>query len=274
MLFEQANETQSYLTQKVNPNAGSLEPTGRSVYRCLVPMQRLKDDPELWSFWDGETPGFIGFMTKDPHVLFVAYSCRGDEIMNYAIVHDTQKGEGEEDLWNAPASKKQVLEELASFHPGVQRLMDPVDEGEIAVYHLWKRQPLETFVNGSTALVGDAAHVMLPTHAAGGSIAIESGGILQVLFSGITPGDHATIEQRLKIFDKLRVPRCNLAMILSNGGPWALHDPEVEKQIRRFYDGPLPSKEDSMTWERPMRELLFHYNAFEVAEKALQGTQD
>lgn len=77
------------------------------------------------------------------------------------------------------------------------------------------------------------------------------------------------IKERLRLFDELRIPRCNLAMLLSNAGPEALLYPGVEAEIRRFYQGPLPPQ-GTMPWSPEFRKLLFKYDAFSKAEKKLR----
>ncbi len=51
----------------------------------------------------------------------------------------------------------------------------------IKVRHGMYRCPLNSFIYGKAVVVGDAAHVMLPSHAAGASVAIESAGVFGVL---------------------------------------------------------------------------------------------
>jgi salicylate hydroxylase len=52
-------------------------------------------------------------------------------------------------------------------------------------------------------VVGDAAHVMVPAHAAGASIAIESAVSLEVIFRGLQGRDSKTMRNRLDLFDKI-----------------------------------------------------------------------
>jgi 2-polyprenyl-6-methoxyphenol hydroxylase-like FAD-dependent oxidoreductase len=55
------------------------------------------------------------------------------------------------------------LEELfGSWHPGVQEVLRRVDEESILHHELFESPPLPSYVSGTTALVGDAAHAMGP----------------------------------------------------------------------------------------------------------------
>ncbi|KAI3343414.1 FAD/NAD(P)-binding domain-containing protein [Ustulina deusta] len=290
------------------------QPTGRSIYRWLVSMDEVMADPELAAQYRDKLPGFLSWSDAAERILWVNYTCRGDSVLNNAVVHDTKddfppRGEWSGDardneadmLWHAPAAKETVLATLSNFHPATRRIVSMASEDGIRVHRLFKRPPLESFVRGKTAVIGDAAHVMLPTHAAGCAIAIESAGVLEVLFKDLESQlsgsancdgdgdgvdtekrDNATggqremdggrervVKERLQLFDKLRIPRCNFTMLVSNAGPEGLRVPGLEQEIRRFYHGPLPPR-NALPWSDEFREVLFHYDAFQEADQALR----
>ncbi|KAI0455673.1 FAD/NAD(P)-binding domain-containing protein [Xylaria acuta] len=285
------------------------QPTGRSIYRWLVSADWLVSRPEIKEAFSGPFEGFIGWSDPTKQVFWVAYACSGGAVLSNAVVHDTEDhipsqfssddknsssdhsaesertesgkdNEAENTSWHTPATKEAVLKTCSNFHPSIRQLVSLASDDGIRVHRLFKRPPLETFVSGRTAVIGDAAHVMMPTHAAGCAMAIESAGVLEVLFKGLEGHLNSSanwdsnrrelvIRERLELFDKLRIPRCNLAMLLSNAGPEGLRLPGVEQEIRRFYQGPLPSKE-KVPWSAEFREVLFNYNAFEEAPQALK----
>lgn len=302
------------------------QPTGRSIYRWLVSMDDVMADPELSEHYHGTLPGFLGWFDAARRILWVNYTCRDGSMLNNAVVHDSEdyfphqysssdtigqlfhgsqderrqdEAEDKRDpLWHVAAEKETVLQTLSNFHPAARRIVSMASEDGIRVHRLYKRPPLESFVRGRAVVIGDAAHVMIPTHAAGCAVAIESASVLEVLLTDLegslrTSGDdydgrvereetngeglgqgndgarQRVIRERLQLFDKLRVPRCNLTMLASNAGPEWLRIPGVEQEIRRFYHGPLPSKE-ALPWSDEFREVLFHYDAFEAAKQALR----
>ncbi|KAI1122914.1 FAD/NAD(P)-binding domain-containing protein [Nemania abortiva] len=290
------------------------QPTGRSIYRWLVSMDEVMADPELAEQFRSKPPGFLGWFDAEKRVHWVNYTCRGGSVLNNAVVHDSEEHplsssqsndnsgdqadydsiqsgrandgrDSEEEgniLWHAPAAKETVLETLSNFHPAVRRIVSMASEDGIRVHRLYKRPPLESFVRGRTAVIGDAAHVMMPTHAAGCSVAIESASVIEVLFRGLKgyPNSSATgygrenvIAERLQLFDKLRIPRCNLTMLASNAGPDWLRVPGVEQEIRRFYRGALPPK-DALPWSDEFRLVLFYYDGYEVAKQALKDEKE
>lgn len=126
-------------------------------------------------------------MAMDPteNTLLVTYACRGASLLNLAIVHDTVRSATENPdakrSWQAEASRAEALELLHNFHPDLRALWELADEKEIKVHHHMHRSPLQSFVRGKAVLIGDSAHLMLPTHAAGASMAIESAGVLEII---------------------------------------------------------------------------------------------
>ncbi|KAK0612502.1 hypothetical protein B0T17DRAFT_461632, partial [Bombardia bombarda] len=263
-----ADGAHSQLVQDLTGHPTTVIRTGRSIYRWLVATDDVMADPDLRANYAGELPGFLGWHDPVKEVFWVTYTCRGGKVLNNAVVHSTQAGDGEHDQWYSPVTKSQVLEALENFHPSAKKIVDMASEDGIKVHHLFSRPPLTSFVRGRTAVIGDAAHVMLPTHAAGGSIAIESAASIETLFKGVDGRDEAIVKQRLRLFDKLRIPRCNLTMLASNAGPEWLDVPGLEDEIRRFYSGPLPPA-GTRPWTKEFRELLFHHNEYGAAEHAL-----
>lgn len=241
--------------------------TGRSIYRWLVKMDDVDEDEGLRECFAG-LPGFRSWRDAERDILWVSYTCRGGRILNNALVHATRQGEGEEDLWHSEVNRERVLSLLEGFHETPKTLVGLPSEDGIKVHHLFKRPALESFVRGRALVVGDAAHVMMPTHAAGGAVGIESAAALEVLFKGVDGKDEKILKERLRLFDLLRIPRCNLTMLASNAGPQWLAVPGVEDEVRRFYSGPLPPA-GALPWGQQFREVLFNHDAYRAAEEAL-----
>ncbi|KAK0634112.1 hypothetical protein B0T14DRAFT_467396 [Immersiella caudata] len=262
-----ADGAHSGLIEDFTGKPSELKRIGRSIYRWLVSMDDVLADPDLAEQYN-RPPGFQSWTDPASEILWVSYTCRSGKVLNNAVVHPTQAGEGEEDLWHSEAPKDKVLAMLENFHPTPKKIVHLANEDGIKVHHLFKRPALTSFVRGRTIVVGDAAHVMMPTHAAGGAIAIETAASLEVLFKGISCKDEVVLKKRLELFDKLRMPRCNLTMTASNAGPGWIAVPGVEEEVRRFYAGPLPPV-GSVPWGSAFREFLFHHDEYRAAEEAL-----
>jgi salicylate hydroxylase len=182
-------------------------------------MDDAMAEDDLQGHISDKLPGFLGWVDPELDVFWVTYTCRSGKILNNAVVHNTSVDAGtEQDAWHSPASTEQVLAMLKNFHPAARKIVTMANEDGIKVHQLFKRPPLASFARGRAVVVGDAAHVMMPTHAAGGAMAIESAATLEVLFTGVNGADGKEMEERLRLFDQLRVPRCNLAMLASNAG--------------------------------------------------------
>ncbi|KAL2261980.1 hypothetical protein VTK26DRAFT_2813 [Humicola hyalothermophila] len=259
---------QSRLISDFTGKPSNVQRTGRSIYRWLISTDNVKAAPDVWALFENELPGFAAWLDAKKNIYWITYCCRGGNVLNNAVVHDTQAGQNEDDPWNSPASRADVLALVEDFHPTLKRMVTMASEDGIKVHHLYKRPALSSFIHGRAAVVGDAAHVMMPTHAAGAGIAIESAASLEVLFRGVDGRDTSVVKQRLELFDKLRIPRCNLAMLASNAGPRWLRVPGLEAEIRKFYSGSLPPP-GAQPYSKPFREVLFHHDEYHAAEQAL-----
>ena len=242
---------------------------GRSMDRWLIPMDAVMARLDLKAVFSRGQPGFMGWVDPVGDVLCITYCCRGGRLLNVVVGHKTAPGQGGEGTWHSPVSKAEVLDTVKNFHPSLRRLVDMADEDGIQSHHLYTRPPLASFVRGRAVVVGDAAHVMKPTHAAGAGIAIESAASLEVLFRMVNAKDTAAMRHRLEMFDKLRIPRCNLTMLASNAAKGCFPAPgEEEETLRRFYSGPLPPSTAS-PYSKPWRGLLFDHDEYRAAEEML-----
>ena len=123
-------------------------------------------------------------------------------------------------------------------------------------WKLFYRPPIQDWFKGKVALVGDAAHPMLPRKTCpisserfwrpdsdidqgqGGGQAIEDAGALSVVFSELMSKD--CIHDRLRIYQEVRKNRAASIQVLSNAGQ---DEPEkVEAEARQYMNRPPPSK--------------------------------
>jgi len=162
-----------------------------------------------------------------PRAHLVAYPISGARQLNVvAIVPGTWNRPG----WSAPGDGLELKSAFdASRWPGPARMMISAVDG-------WRKFALFTVPEGSEwsrgaiALLGDAAHAMLPFAAQGAGMAIEDAAVLADVLSegaGQTP---ATIAAALKRYGRLRRPRVTrmqrtareAGRIYHLGGPLAL----------------------------------------------------
>ncbi len=139
---------------------------GQVAWRSLVPADGL---PERVTA--RESVVWIG---RDRHI--VQYVLRGGSLVNYVAiaVQDQWTAEG----WTLPADPSEVRAGFAGWHEDVQSLLEATPAGALYKWGLFDRDPLEQWVYGRIALLGDAAHPMLPFMAQGSAMAIEDAVIL------------------------------------------------------------------------------------------------
>ncbi|KAL2157091.1 hypothetical protein VTH06DRAFT_7047 [Thermothelomyces fergusii] len=230
-------------------------------------MDVVMADPELGSFYSHERSGFEAWLDPSTRTFWITYVCRAGQVLNVAVVHDTQPSHGEDETWHSQVPREEVLSIARNFHPSILNMIFMPTEDGIHVHHAKTRPALHSFVRGRAAAVGDAAHVMMPSHAAAAGIAIESAASMEVLFRGVDGKDGTAVRYRLQLYDKLRIPRCNLTMLVSNS-PNGQPQESVVEEIRKFYQGPLPPS-DAPAYSRPWRDVLFAHDEFRAAEKLL-----
>lgn len=139
---------------------------GQVAWRALAPAgglpERVTDRASV--VWIGE----------DRHI--VQYVLRGGSLVNYVAIAAQQ--EWADEGWNRPARLEEVQKEFAGWHEDVQSLLSATPAAALYKWGLFDRDPLEQWVYGRIALLGDAAHPMLPFMAQGSAMAIEDAAVL------------------------------------------------------------------------------------------------
>ncbi|OCC01693.1 hypothetical protein BA190_27405 [Labrys sp. WJW] len=169
-----------------------LEPprfAGRRAWRAVIPMQ---DAPAL--FQGLKTGLWLG---GNAH--FVHYPVRSGQALNLvAVTHDVDAGPG----WSAPQPLAALLPHYAGWDGRLRALLATVPQ--------WRTWPLfegradNRIATGRIALIGDAAHPMLPFIAQGGAAAIEDAAELAAQLSGADDND---VPARMQEWSRLRLPR-------------------------------------------------------------------
>ncbi len=138
--------------------------TGRTAWRATVAAADLA--PELRG---GETSLWLG---RDAHLVHYAL---GDTVNAVAVTRD-RTADTVGDLWARPGDPAAIRERFAGWHPTARALIAaaPAWTG----WPLFERKPLPAWNAGRIALVGDAAHPILPFLAQGAAQAIEDAAAL------------------------------------------------------------------------------------------------
>jgi salicylate hydroxylase len=134
--------------------------SGRIAWRALVPASEVL--PEF------REPLIHLWLGSDAHL--VHYPVKGGKVINIVVITaDDWNGEG----WSEPASRIDLLPRLTAARWAQQaRALVRLPDAWLK-WALYDRRPLMNWSQGAAALLGDAAHPMLPFLAQGGAMAIE-----------------------------------------------------------------------------------------------------
>jgi len=129
-------------------------PTGDAVFRVVLSHEILNRDPKLRPFIAEKAIRWVG-----PGRHIIAYPVRNHEIYNMALAHP-DRGRVDES-WTTVSSKKNLLAEYDGWDPQLVKMLNLVPEGEVLEWKLCMHMPLQRWVRGCCALLGDACHPML-----------------------------------------------------------------------------------------------------------------
>ncbi|MGO4705865.1 FAD-dependent oxidoreductase [Microvirga sp. 2MCAF38] len=153
-----------------------------TLERGQVPAELARNETGLW-------------LGPKGHV--VHYPIANGRLLNIvAIERRKEPVEG----WSAPGDSKTLLDHYAHVAPVLNQLLAKVDK-----WLLWSLfdLPAESMAQNRIALIGDAAHPVLPFLAQGAALAIEDAATLAALM----PDDPAKIRQAFATYESLRVGR-------------------------------------------------------------------
>jgi len=199
-----------------------------SGFRGLVPAVRLPGLPgaDALQFWVG--PG--------AHLLH--YPIDGGALINFLAVVDGPE------QWTAPAWMQDAgpgarLAAFTGWHPAVTEMITAVPQSPR--WGLFTLPPLRCWSRGPVALLGDAAHAMLPHQGQGANQAIEDAAVLAAELNGA-----ADIPAALRRYEDRRRVRTRQVQAASWVASAALHLPDGPAvQARDAYLAQLP---DRLAW--------------------------
>lgn len=198
--------------------------SGHVAWRALIPADKLGPEAVARS-----NINHIGAGRN-----LVTYPVRGTDLVNMVAL--TRSDDWAEESWSAKASKAELAEYFTGWAPYVENVIAAVPDYELYRWGLFIRTPLQQWKQGPIALLGDAAHPMLPYMGQGASSAIEDGIVLGRCFAA-----ESDPERALALYQKSRVERAAFLQAESNLGGDRLQalDPYVLR------DNP-PANEDAL----------------------------
>ncbi|MDQ0393933.1 FAD-dependent monooxygenase [Labrys monachus] len=180
------------LWSSVRRSLGRIEPprfAGRRAWRTVIAMT---DAPPLLQ---GRATG----LWLGAHAHLVHYPVRGGSQLNLVAV--TQDGDSAPG-WSTPQDTRRLRPHFAGWDPRIRALLAACPDWR--TWPLFDRAADAAMAEGRIALLGDAAHPMLPFAAQGGAAAIEDAAVLALALAA--PGED-DIPARLALYSARRLPR-------------------------------------------------------------------
>nr|OQO32600.1 hypothetical protein B0A51_00164 [Rachicladosporium sp. CCFEE 5018] len=192
------------------PSTPPPPPSSQIAYRAVLPTSHLPFWPyESYSAcWIAEGRHFLTFPISSNKALnIVAFVTKSaDEISKL----------GAEESWVSTCSREEVAKDFVGFESTVQKLIELMPK-EVSRWKIHDRNPLHQwhFMGGKVALLGDAAHAMLPHLGAGAGQAMEDGWVLgRVVADHLSASSSAPpsakldgLEKAMDLYQAARLPR-------------------------------------------------------------------
>ena len=167
--------------------------SGRVAYRAIVSAD---DDNPQWM-------GSDIVLRLGPEAHLVQYPLRAGSIINLvATISSAWRGGGADHEWDGPADRSTLERAFAGWSKKTRTLIDAPTQWR--AWPLYSRPPIASFSCGRVALVGDAAHPMVPFLAQGAAQAIEDAGALGRILAQVRD-----VPAALAIYSRDRVARAS-----------------------------------------------------------------
>ena len=174
---------------------------------------------------------------------FVHYPISAGRLIN--IVAMAPAGDWRSESWTADGEISDLAREFERWDERVHQLI--VSATQTKRWALFDRAPLEQWTAGRVALLGDAAHAMLPFLAQGAAQGVEDA---VTLADCLKSAKSDTVETALKRYEELRRPRANHVLLMSRG----------REILNNFPDGPEQQQRDeAFAAADPLKQIAWLY---------------
>ncbi|KAM5530141.1 hypothetical protein V8D89_016197 [Ganoderma adspersum] len=179
--------------------AGAPKWSGTVAYRAVIPSDTLRRHAPQHQVL--ERP--MLYLGKDSELTVYPISC--GTLVNFAAFRSRYDKENTtfNGDWVQDVSREEFFADFTGWEPEVHSLIQAVQKVNRWAIHT--TSPLPSFVSGRVALLGDAAHAMMPYQGAGAGQAIEDGYVLATLL-GDARTTLSTTERALRAYDAIRRP--------------------------------------------------------------------
>lgn len=174
-------------TRRLIPNRKNARFSGQVAYRATVPIGKVPDrwqqDSGLW-------------LHKDSHL--VHYPIRSGKELNIVALASE---DWQDESWSTPVNKDEVLRRFRDWPTETRNVLSTPE-----TWLKWALCAVDAagpWTHGNIALLGDAAHAMLPYMAQGAAMAIEDAALLAMSF----PQDTTNVSAALRAYERSRKAR-------------------------------------------------------------------
>ncbi|MCC3761597.1 FAD-dependent monooxygenase [Glycomyces sp. TRM65418] len=212
--------------------------SGISVYRGVVPSHLVDHDPE----------GPRVLIRTGPGRHAVAYPVDNGRLVSF-VATTPDRGEWREESWTAEGDPVDLLSHYEGWAPPLRALFEAAES--VTRWALYDRPSVQGWTTPNLALVGDAAHPMLPFGAQGASQAVEDVAALAACLDQVSPDD---LPKALQRYETVRRERTRTVQSFVQKNERDHHADDGREQIdrdRRALD----------EWSLEGRGWLFGYHA-------------
>lgn len=192
--------------------------TGNVAWRAVVPMERLGSN--------APDPVVCAWMGRGKHV--VTYRIRQGKLANLVAV--VERDDWTKEGWSEQGRREEALADFKDWHPKVRNIIAESDT--LFRWALYDRPPLQTWTDNAVALIGDAAHPMLPFMAQGAAMAIEDAWAIAAKLNKTED-----IPSALQAYQSLRYRRASRVQALSRANAKTFHQSSRLGQLMNY--GPM-----------------------------------
>jgi salicylate hydroxylase len=202
--------------------------TGNVAWRATIPLDKLGDR--------APDPTACVWMGRGRHC--VTYRLRGGNEVNFVGVvehnnwpKDFRTASLQNESWSRVGDKSEALADFAGWHKTITDLIEHMETPH--QWALFDRQPLKKWAEGRVALLGDAAHPMLPFMAQGAAMAVEDAWVLAraLVDSGPRRDD---VYLALMRYQRARHRRASLVQARSRENADTFHQRHLFGQLKTY----------------------------------------
>lgn len=192
--------------------------------------------------WRGVTaPGSVwptaGFQTWGPGARFGAHPLTRERVFWFLTVRQHEPGTRYDD------GLAEVRRRTEGWHAPIPALIEATEA--LLCHDIYDLDPLESYVDGRVALLGDAAHAMTPFLAQGACQALEDAAVL------------AELDGDLQRYDRARRPRSQRVQRMARNDPRISLSSKaypVMAGLTRLAGGRVAARKAARLWDQPLRE--------------------